>query len=57
MFHLDIMLCLDDLLDFFQFTCECILIISFACWYLLPSMNPSEDNVLLEQYKFVFLSL
>ena len=31
--------------------------IPFACWYLILSINPSEDNLLIEQYKSLFLSL
>ena len=33
-----------------------LLNISIACWYLILSINPSKDNLLLEQYKSLFLN-
>ena len=57
------MLCLDGIMLTFDFSqlfhldgVQVLLNISFACWYLILSINPSEDNLLLEQYKSLFLS-
>ena len=40
----------------FNLLVNAFLNISIACWYLILSINPSEDNLLLEQYKSLFLN-